>query len=181
MLLPPHPCASVAAARRRESGYTVREYQRSRGTGEVLVDDKLHAQMLQAVADPVRFPRPQTMVLASGDGNDNRGAGSTNFVRVGSGGKPADEASPAPLPSSRDLGSAAATSLGAAESRHPLTARLSSTPRCRASSALSSLCRTAGALSCGAGATASTSGTTACARTTRDRCPSTFSTITSIR
>lgn len=66
----------------RDAGYHVREYQRTRGSGEVLVDDKLHAQMLQAIADPRRFPQPQTMVLASGDGNDNRGSGSTNFVRV---------------------------------------------------------------------------------------------------
>ncbi len=45
-------------------GYNVRSYDRVKQ--EVLIDDKMHAQILDVISDTDRYPGPQTLVLATG-------------------------------------------------------------------------------------------------------------------
>eukprot|EP00047_Mylnosiga_fluctuans_P003452 m.229165 g.229165 ORF g.229165 m.229165 type:complete len:591 (-) comp11866_c0_seq1:339-2111(-) len=68
------------ATRAGTMGYNVRSYPRLHRK-ESLVDDKMHAQILLAIADRDRYPAPQTLILVTGDGNDNSGHGNTSFPK----------------------------------------------------------------------------------------------------
>eukprot|EP00808_Paulinella_micropora_P002236 g76242.t1 len=60
----------------REAKYTVHLCERS-ASGEVFLDDMLHGQAFSCI---LKFAKPQTLILATGDGNDN--GGRTTFPEV---------------------------------------------------------------------------------------------------